>query len=241
MMGDNKVARKISHVVERTNLSGKDDVILSAVSKLVDFVKPTLGPKIRHILVDHGYKTELMDDGVSIAEEFELEDDFEEAVAMYVKQASKKSDDVAGDGTTSTMIILEALLRGMVESGKSYPEIKREMAKAKEEFDAALDEIKVDVKTEGDLYHVAKTAMDDEEAAKIVAEVIHKVGAKGAVTITDHTKKGMEYGVSYPAHLTQSCPKQYGGEDDVIKRRIVGLGRISKSPDILGEDNGNKT
>jgi len=132
-----KPARKINLQVVKERFTDKPNVILSAVNQLVDFVSPTLGPKIRHVLVDMGYKSELMDDGVSIAKEFELEDEFENAVVEYVKEASEKSDKVAGDGTTTTMVILRRLLAELIGSGKSYPEIRAELSKA---VPAAVDE-----------------------------------------------------------------------------------------------------
>lgn len=186
-------ARKISTIVEKNKFTGESSIVTTAVNKLVDFVKPTLGPKIRHILVDSGYKVEQMDDGVSIAQEFELEDEFENAVISFVKEASKKTDDLAGDGTTTTMVILQALLNKLDESGLSYPVVRRELEKAVEEAMAQLKEMATIVQSEDDLYKVAKTAMDDEEAAKIVSDVVWKIGAKGAVTIADSVKRGISY------------------------------------------------
>lgn len=187
-----KPAKKIWSKVERSKFTDTPNDVLAAVDALVDFVKPTLGPKIRHILVDFGYKTELMDDGVSIAEEFEMDNEFQDAVATYVKEASKKTDDVAGDGTTTTMVLLQALLRGLHESGKSYPEIRKELAKAIVEANTQLTEATVPVESEDTLLKVAKTAMDDEQAAEAVARVVWAAGSKGAVSITDHTGRDVQ-------------------------------------------------
>jgi len=187
-----KPARKIWTKVEPNKFSGEDSEIMRAVDQLVDFVSPTLGPKIRHILVDFGYKTELMDDGVSIAEEFELDNEFEDAIAAYVREASKKTDQLAGDGTTTTMVILRALLRGVIESGLSYPEVRDALDADLKAINKQLDERAVKVKDKDTLLKVAKTSMDDEEAAKVVSDVVWETGAKGATTITDHTGRGIE-------------------------------------------------
>lgn len=188
-----KPARKIFTKVEKSKYTEKPNIILEAVDQLVEFVAPTLGPKIRHVLVDMGYRTELMDDGVSIAEEFELEDEFQDAVVAYVREAAKKTDDGAGDGTTSTMVMLRRLLALALSSGKTYPEVRRELeaacAKAVEELKANS----VPCDSEEMLHKVALTSMDDQEAAKVVSEVVWKTGAKGAVTITDFVGRGVEY------------------------------------------------
>lgn len=186
-------ARKIWTKITNNKYEDKPNQILSAVEQLVDFVKVTLGPKTRHILVDFGYKTELMDDGRFIASEFELEDEFEDAVVSYVKEATKKQDDRAGDGTTTTMILLAALLRGMIESGKTYPEIREELSTAVAVAVQKLKEQAKIVDSEQELFKVAKTAINDDDIAKIIAEVIWSVGALGAVTITDYTGRGVEF------------------------------------------------
>ena len=186
-------ARKIFTKVERKNLTGKPGLVLDAVDQLVDFVNVTLGPKIRHILVDSGYRTELMDDGVSIAQEFELEDEFQDAVVAYVRDAAQKTDDVAGDGTTSTMVMLRKLLAGLIESGKSYPEIRAELDAAVKKGVEQLKERSVVISSQEDLLKVARTSMNEEESAAIVAEVVHKTGPKGAVTITDVPGRGISY------------------------------------------------
>ncbi len=188
-----KPARKIHARIERKSLNGKAGVILEAVDQLVDFVNVTLGPKIRHILVDQGFRTELMDDGVSIAQEFELEDEISDAVIAYVREAAQKTDDVAGDGTTSTMVMLRKLLAGLVESSKSYPEARTELEAACLKAVSQLKERSVQIETFEDLLKVARTSMNDEEAAKVVAEVVHKTGPKGAITITDIAGRGISF------------------------------------------------
>lgn len=185
-----KPARKIWKSVVKDKYTDSPSPVMEAVDKLVEFVKPTLGPKIRHVLVDFGYKTELMDDGVSIAEEFELENEFEDAVASYVREASKRTDDKAGDGTTTTMVILQSLLKAINASGKSYPEVRAELEKAKLEAMGAIEATPVD--SLDTLLKVARTSMNDEEAAKVVADVVWQTGAKGAVSISDHPGRGVE-------------------------------------------------
>lgn len=186
-------AQKIHATVSANKFTGEETQVLSAVNKMVNFIKPTLGPKIRHVLVDSGYKTELMDDGVSIAREFELEDEFEDAVCSYVKEISQRTEDKAGDGTTTTMVLLQALLANIVASGKSYPEIRTELDHAVLQAKEQLATRSKKVETQEDLLKVAKTSMNDDVAANLVAEVVWKVGSKGAVSITDYTGNGIEY------------------------------------------------
>lgn len=186
-------ARKIHTKVQTDKFTDKPNLVLEAVDELVDFVDVTLGPKIRHILVDFGFKTELMDDGVSIVEEFELEDEFKDAVVRYVQEAARKTDDNAGDGTTTTMVILRKLLRLIVTSNRKYPEIRAELDKAVASAVLQLKQNSVKVESLDDLLKVAKTSMNDAEAAGVVAEVVWKTGAKGAITITDHAGRGVIY------------------------------------------------
>lgn len=188
-----KPARKIYTHVVNPKFTNDPNVVLAAVDKLVDFLKVTLGPKIRHILVDYGYKTELLDDGVSIAEEFELEDEFEDAVVSYVREAASKTDDKAGDGTTTTMVILRRLLANALASGKSYPEVRRELAAAQVSAIEQLKASSVPCDSLETLLKVARTSMDDEQAAEAVANVVWETGAKGAVSITDHVGRLVEY------------------------------------------------
>lgn len=187
-----KPARKIYTRVERSKFGTEPSVVMAAVDKLVDFVGVTLGPKIRHILVDAGYRTELMDDGVSIAEEFELEDEFQDAVVSYVREAAKRTDDGAGDGTTTTMVILRRLLAQALESGKSYPAVRDELKTACEKAVAQLKERSMPCDTPEALLKVARTSMDDPEAAAVVADVVWKTGPKGAVTISDSVGRTIE-------------------------------------------------
>lgn len=188
-----KPAKKIHTIVKQNSLTGEPSQVLEAVQEMVEFLKPTLGPKIQHILVNRGYKTELMDDGVSIAQEFEMDDPFKDAVCDYVKEISRKTDDRAGDGTTTTMILLGALLEEISRTSKQYPEIRKELEAALIEARQKLSEASLEVADQETLFKVAKTSMNDDEIAKIVAEVVWQAGAKGAISITDSTGRDVTY------------------------------------------------
>ena len=188
-----KPARKIFTHVVKEKFGDEPTVVQKAVDQLVDVVQVTLGPKIKHVLVNYGYKSELLDDGVSIAQEFELENEFEDAVVDYVREAAQKTDDNAGDGTTTTMVMLRRLLTEALESGKTYPEVRAELDNACAKAIDQLKERSVPCDSQEMLLKVAKTAMDDEEAAKVVAQVVWQTGEKGAVTITEHTKRTVEF------------------------------------------------
>lgn len=189
---NNKPAKKI-HKDIKINKFGTDvHPVLKAINEMVDFIKPTLGPKVHHVLVDMGWKTELMDDGTSIAQEFELDDPFENAVIQYVKEVAKKTDDRAGDGTTTTMVLLQALLKEMINAGKTYPEMVTELDKGVKECIDQLNSKTKKIESVEDLYMVAKTSFNDEDLARLVAKTIYEIGPKGAVTITDWIGKGVE-------------------------------------------------
>jgi chaperonin GroEL len=188
-----KPARKIHLRIIKDRFTDKPSPVMEAVDQLVDFVETTLGPKIKHILVDFGYKTELMDDGVSIAEEFELDDEFQDAVISYVKEAARKTDVGAGDGTTTTMVMLRRLLALALASGKPYPQVRDELQAAALKAAEQLKERSVICDSLDMLRKVARTSMDDVAAADVVAEVVWKTGPKGAVTITEHASRTIEY------------------------------------------------
>ena len=161
----------------------------NGIDKLCNTVKITLGPKGRNVVLDKKYGSPLItNDGVTIAKEVELEDPFENMGAQLVKEVSIKTNDVAGDGTTTATLLAQALIReGMknVAAGANPMVIKRGMQKA---VDATIEAIKSNAKpvtSTNDIAMIATISSADEEMGKIIAEAMEKVTADGVITVEE--------------------------------------------------------
>src|SRR3990167_6415855 len=130
-------------------------LIFNAVDKLVDFVRPTYGPAQNKIIIQRGRGQEILDDGVTTAKEFELEDEFENAVIKLVKEVAIKTNDRVGDGTTSSLIMLQALMMELRESKRPAREIIQELEKGLEDFKKQITNKAKQISTEEDLRKVA--------------------------------------------------------------------------------------
>lgn len=161
----------------------------TGIDKLADTVKITLGPKGRNVVLDKKFGAPLItNDGVTIAKEIELEDAFENMGAQLVKEVSTKTNDAAGDGTTTATLLAQALVReGMknIASGANPMVVKKGMQKA---VDTAVDTIvKNSKKVEGsdDIARVGTVSSSDESVGKLIAEAMEKVTSDGVITIEE--------------------------------------------------------
>ena len=161
----------------------------TGIDKLADTVKITLGPKGRNVVLDKKFGAPLItNDGVTIAKEIELSDAFENMGAQLVKEVATKTNDAAGDGTTTATLLAQALVReGMknVASGANPMILKKGMAKA---VDAAVDAVKENskkVKGSEDIARVASVSSGDEFIGKLISEAMEKVSADGVITIEE--------------------------------------------------------
>jgi len=159
------------------------------IDKLAETVKITLGPKGRNVVLDKKFGSPLItNDGVTIAKEIELEEAFENMGAQLVKEVAVKTNDVAGDGTTTAILLAQALVReGMknVAAGASPMNVKRGIQQA---VDAAVDGIKKNSKKvagTGDIARVATVSSGDEIIGKLIAEAMEKVTADGVITVEE--------------------------------------------------------
>ena len=161
----------------------------SGINQLADTVKITLGPKGRNVVLDKKYGSPLItNDGVTIAKEIELEDPFENMGAQLVKEVSTKTNDVAGDGTTTATLLAQALVReGIknVSAGANPMVIKKGMKKAVE---VAVESVKSNSKSvEGneDIARVATVSASDEYIGSLIADAMGKVSADGVITVEE--------------------------------------------------------
>ncbi len=161
----------------------------TGVDKLADTVKITLGPKGRNVVLDKKYGAPLItNDGVTIAKEIELEDAFENMGAQLVKEVATKTNDAAGDGTTTATLLAQALIReGMknIAAGANPMIVKKGMAKA---VDTAVEAIKANSKAvagSAEITNVAAISAADETVGKLIAEAMEKVTSDGVITIEE--------------------------------------------------------
>lgn len=161
----------------------------AGVNKLADTVKVTLGPKGRNVILDKKFGAPLItNDGVTIAKEIELEDKFENMGAQLVKEVATKTNDVAGDGTTTATVLAQAIIReGLknVTAGSNPILLRKGIKKA---VDVAVEELKhnsKEINTEEEIAQVGAISAGDEEVGKLIAEAMKTVGKDGVITIEE--------------------------------------------------------
>ncbi len=166
------------------------------MNQLADAVRVTLGPKGRNVVLEKKWGAPtITNDGVSIAKEIELEDPYEKIGAELVKEVAKKTDDVAGDGTTTATVLAWAMVReGLrnVAAGANPMSLKRGIEEAAELAVEAIKNQAKDVETSDEIAHAASISAADPEIGEIIAEAIDKVGKDGVITVEESNTFGME-------------------------------------------------
>ncbi len=163
--------------------------LLEGVNKLADTVKVTIGPKGRNVVLDKNFGAPLItNDGVTIAKEIELEDPYENVGARLVKEVSTKTNDVAGDGTTTATLLAQAIIREGVKNvaaGGDPMAIKRGMDKAVDEAVKGLKEISSGINGKEDIARVASISANNKKIGDLIAEAMEKVSKDGVITIEE--------------------------------------------------------
>jgi len=166
------------------------------MNQLADAVRVTLGPKGRNVVLEKKWGAPtITNDGVSIAKEIELEDPYEKIGAELVKEVAKKTDDIAGDGTTTATVLAQALVHeGLrnVAAGANPMSLKRGIEKA---VDYAVEAIKnqaKDVETRDEIAHTATISADDPEIGEVIAKAMDVVGKEGVITVEESNTFGIE-------------------------------------------------
>ncbi|GAE88309.1 chaperonin GroEL [Acetivibrio straminisolvens] len=164
------------------------------VNQLADTVKVTLGPKGRNVVLDKKFGSPIItNDGVTIAKEIELEDPFENMGAQLVKEVATKTNDVAGDGTTTATLLAQAIIReGLknVAAGANPMLLKRGIAKAVDAAVEGIKEISQKVKGKGDIARVASISANDEVIGELIADAMEKVTNDGVITVEESKTMG---------------------------------------------------
>jgi len=168
----------------------------AGVDKLADTVKVTLGPKGRNVVLDKKYGSpNITNDGVTIAKEIELEDPYENMGAQIVKEVASKTNDLAGDGTTTATVLTQAIVEEGVKNvaaGANPMAIRRGIEKASTAVAEELDKIAKPVKEGSEIANVASISADDPEVGKLIAEVMDVIGEDGIVTVEEGQTLGLD-------------------------------------------------
>lgn len=163
--------------------------MLKGVDKLADTVKSTIGPKGRNVVLEQSYGSPtITNDGVTIAKAIELEDHFENMGAKLVSEVASKTNDIAGDGTTTATVLTQAIVNeGMknVTAGANPVGIRRGIEKATSKAVEALHKMSHEVKTKDDIAQIASISSANPEVGKLIANAMEKVGNDGVITIEE--------------------------------------------------------
>jgi len=166
----------------------------SGVNKLADTVKITLGPKGRNVVLDKKFGSPLItNDGVTIAKEIELEDPFENMGAQLVKEVATKTNDVAGDGTTTATLLAQAMIReGLknVAAGANPMILKKGIQKAVSAAVEGIQEVSQKIKGKKDIARVASISANDDDVGELIAEAMEKVSNDGVITVEESKTMG---------------------------------------------------
>ncbi len=216
----------------------------AGVDKLANTVKITLGPKGRNVVLDKKYGAPLItNDGVTIAKEIELEDAFENMGAQLVKEVSTKTNDVAGDGTTTATLLAQALIReGMknVTAGANPMVVKKGMSKAVESVVECLKNNSKPVTSSEDIARIGTISSGDEEVGKFIADAMDKVTADGVITVEEskiavtesEVVEGMQFDRGYISpYMVTDTDKMEAVIDDALI--LITDKKISSVQDLL--------
>jgi chaperonin GroEL len=214
------------------------------LNQLADAVKVTLGPRGRNVVLEKKWGAPtITNDGVSIAKEIELDDPYEKIGAELVKEVAKKTDDVAGDGTTTATVLAQALVReGLrnVAAGADPVSLKRGIEKAVAAVIAELQASAREIETKDQIAATASISAADPEIGALIAEAIDKVGKEGVVTVEEaqafgtelELTEGMRFDKGYlnPYFVTDPDRQEAVFEDPYI---LLANQKISNIKDLL--------
>ena len=218
--------------------------MLEGLDKLANTVRVTLGPKGRNVVLDKTYGAPtITNDGVSIAKEIDLEDPYERIGAELVKEVAKKTDDVAGDGTTTATVLAQSLVHeGLknVVAGSNPIALRRGIEKATDTIVKELVAAAKDVETKDQIAATATISAADPEVGEKIAEALDKVGQDGVVTVEDNNRfgldleftEGMRFDKGYiaPYFVTNADDQTAVLEDPYI---LLTSGKVSSQQDVV--------
>lgn len=183
-------------------------VIKKTINDLVDFIKPTFGPSENKILISDEFRPYIIDDGVKIAAKFSSNNKTEETIINFVKAVSKKTNDRVGDGTTGSMILLQAIINELpdiFDSSSIVKELKEASCQAVE----ALRKKSKPIKTQKQLTDVAEVSCNNRKIAEIVSEVVYKTGHDGAISVEEGNETDTKHEITDGFQFSQGYVSPY--------------------------------
>lgn len=218
--------------------------MLKGINTLTEAVSATLGPKGRNVAIDKKWGAPaVVHDGVTVAKEIELEDPFENMGAQIVKEAASKTNDIAGDGTTTATVLAQAIVsEGLknIQAGSNPMVLRKGIERATSALVAELQKMSKKITTEAETTQVATISAQNEEIGKLISEALAKVGKDGVVTVEEGKtmqmsvdyKEGMEFdkGYSSPYFVTDSERMEATLEDPYI---LITDKKISSMQDLM--------
>lgn len=214
------------------------------IDQVADVVKVTIGPKGRNVVLDKGYGAPtITNDGVSIAREIVLKDKFENMGAEIIKEVATKTNDIAGDGTTTSVVLAQAIIaEGMKHTnmGLGVMGVRAGIESATADVVEALKGMAKEIKTHDEIRQVAVISAESEEIGKIIANTIDKVGKDGVVTVEEsqvsgvesEVVEGMEFDKGYISHYMVTDPSRMEAEYRDVPVLVTDK-KISSVKDIL--------
>ncbi len=204
------------------------------VNKLADTVKVTLGPKGRNVVLDKSFGgPTITNDGVTIAKEIELEDKFEDMGAQLIKEVASKTNDVAGDGTTTATILAQAMINeGLrnVAAGANPMEIRHGMEKATTKVVEAIKKNSKEISGKNEICQVATVSAGSSEIGEMISEIMDLIGKDGVVTVEESNTMGLEKEVVEGMEFDNGYISQYMITDTASMKAVL------ESPSILLTD-----
>lgn len=184
------------------------DIIFKATNALVDFVSPTYGPASNKIIMQSGRMIQAIDDGVETSRHFELSDECENAVVRLIQEVAEKTNQRVGDGTTSSLILLQALMKEIKEDKRPAREVIKELTLGVEDFNKQITKLARKIKTKKDLKQVAYISFNNDKIAEIIAETLFELGPEGIVSIEEskslETVHSIVKGLQFPRGYASS-------------------------------------
>jgi chaperonin GroEL len=214
------------------------------VDKLANAVKVTLGPRGRNVVLDKKFGAPtITNDGVTIAREIELDDPYENLGAQLAKNVATKTNDIAGDGTTTATVLAQAMVRAglrNVTAGANPAELKTGIDAAVEAVEAELSAVATDIESKEEIAHVASISAQDREIGELIAEAMDKVGKDGVITVEESNTlsteleftEGMQFdkGPISPHFVTDSEANETVYEDAYV---LLSQNKISSISELL--------
>ena len=226
------------------NITEKDifDLIRSAVNRAVDFIKPTFGPAGKKVIISKLTHRMVVDDGVQIARDLELEDKDEQAVWLAAKEVAIRTNDRVGDGTTGSLIMLQSIVN---EAGKkTSPDgraTEKELRKGLDDAKKQLLDMAKPIKTLAELEAVARISFDDQKVSKVIAKAWHDLGPDGVLTVdrsgTMETVADVTAGVKIPrGYVSPYMVTNAQRMESVIEKPYILLTdyRLTEATDVIG-------